>query len=245
MSAHEANYSIRMAYPDYLERARAQTVSCPVYLSGALVAPSAGTVVFYSPTGAELASGSVTITASVATFALAAVDLPATLALGKGYYFVWSLTLGGIGRAFRRDASVVLHAAVPTLTDADLTAVYSDLTRQLASGTTTFESYIQEAWKRIVGRLEGQGVYPDHIVTYWSLREVHVELAYHLIALDFGSSQGGRWLDLAEKHKKEFELAWGRLRFEKADTSAITPANKGVTFMNASPRASWKGFGGL
>ncbi len=130
--------------------------------------------------------------------------------------------------------------------------MYSDLSRQRASTVTSFQAYIDEAWKRILGRLESQGVFPDHVVTSWSLREVHIELTLHLIALDFSSAQGSRWLDLAASHKKEFEMAWNRLKFVKgsgsdgqADGTGLASANRGVTFMNASPRTSWRGFGGL
>lgn len=252
MSTHETQYSVRIAYPDYLERGRTQVVSCPIYRDGGLVAPTAGTVVLYSPGGVEIDSGSIVIAGSMATYSLTGSVLSDVLALGHGYYLVWSLTLASIGRTFRRDAALVLHAAVPTLTDADITAVYSDLARNLASGTTSFQAYIDEAWKRILGRLEGQGVFPDHVVTYWSLREVHAELSLHLISLDFARAQGGRWLELADTHKKEFELAWSRLRFVRgttgssaADGDGLSPANRGVTFLNSSPRASWRGFGGL
>lgn len=251
MSAHETVYSVRVAYPDYLERGRTQTVSISVYRSGALVAPSAGTVALYDPAGNLLDTGSVSVVDSVATYSLTSSVLASTLVLGHGYYLIWTLTLGGLSRAFRRDAALVLHAAVPTLTDADLTSVYSDLSRHLASGTTSFQTYIDEAWKRILGRLESQGVYPDHVVTYWALREVHMELTYSLICMDFARAQGGRWLELADQHKKEFELAWSRLRFERAtstsaaDGDGLHPANKGVTYTNASPCTSWGGRWGI
>jgi len=255
VSSAETVYTVRTPYPDYLVRGRAQTVSLPLYRDGALVAPTASgsTFALLDAAGSEVvAAAAVTVTGSVATRALTAPDLPSTLALGRGYREVWHLVLpDGSTRDYRRDASLVLYAAYPVITDGDLTGVYSDLDRQLKSGTTTFQSYIDEAWKRILGRLEGQGVFPECIVTDWSLREVHMELTLHLICLDCGRAAGGRWLELAAGHKKEFEMAWSRLRFAtstdgaNADGSAMRPANKGVVFLNASPRATWRGFGGL
>lgn len=256
MSAAEAIYSARVAYPDYLVRGRGQTVSLELYRDGALVAPTqtGSTFALLDPSGATVfAAAAVTVTGSVATRALGADSLPSTLALGHGYQEVWHLILPGpVERDIRRDAAIVLHAAYPVVTDADVLAVYSDLARQRASGVTSFQAANDEAWKRILGRLESQGVFPDHIVSSWSLREVHLELTLHLLCLDYARAQGGRWLELAELHKKEFELAWARLRFVKstsstgtADSDTQSPAAKGVTFLNASPRRSWRGFGGL
>ena len=254
MSTAEALYSARIAFPEYLVRGRAQTASLELYRSGALVAPTSGTFALYDPSNTAIVSASaVTITSSIATYPILAASLPSTLALGHGYREEWAL-LGpdGVTRTWRRDAAVVLHAAYPVITDDDLTAVYSNLTDQLSASTTTFQAKIDEAWKRILGRLEMQGVFPEHVVTNWSLREVHLELTYHLIFLDFHGGQGGRWAELADQHKKEFELAWGRLKFVKgtsttgtADSDRMTTPNKGVTYVNASPRTSWRGFGGM
>lgn len=254
MSSGEVVYQVRVAYPDYLQRGRAQVATLPLYLDGALAPPTDGTFTLTSPGGVVVVdAGTVVVTDDIATYPLLAGDIPVTLALGHGYKEDWTLTCAdGVERTFRRDAAVVLYAAYPVVTDADLVAVYSDLARQLRSGTTTFTAYIDEAWKRILGRLESQGVFPEHVVTSWSLREVHCELALHLVCLDCARAQGGRWMDLAVSHKKEFELAWNRLRFVKstsgdglADSDAMRAANKGVTHMNSSPRSTWSGSWGL
>lgn len=255
MSSSETVYTVRAPYPDYLVRGRAQTVSLPLYRDGALAAPTASGSTFAlldSAGGDVVAAAAVTVSGSVASYALDASDLPSSLTLGRGYREVWHLVLpDGSTRDYRRDASLVLYAAYPVITDDDLLGVYSDLGRQLKVGTTTFQGYIEEAWKRILGRLEGQGVFPECIVTDWSLREVHTELTLHLVCLDFGRTAGGRWLELAASHKKEFEMAWSRLRFAtsadgaNADGSAMRPANKGVTFLNASPRTTWRGSWGI
>ncbi len=253
MSNAETSYSARIAYPDLLERARTQTVSLEIYRSGALVAPSSGTFTLYDSASAEIVpAAAVTIAGGIATYSLGASSLPATLALGRGYREAWALVLDGVTRTYHRDAALVLHAAFPVITDADLTGLYSDLDRHLASGTTTFQPKIDEAWKRIVGRLEQMGVLLEHVITSWSLREVHLELTFHLIALDFHRAQGGRWGELAGSHKKEFEIALGRMSFVRgtggtgqADSDDRRAANKGVTYVNASPLTSWRGFGGL
>lgn len=254
MSAAETIYSARLAYPDYLVRGRAQVVSLELYRSGALAAPSSGTFALYSPSTEELvAPSAVTVSGDIATYSLDAADLPSTRSLGHGYYEVWTLLCAdGVTRSFRRDAALVLYAAYPVVTDADLEAVYSDLSDDEGSSFTSFDAKIDEAWKRILGRLEMQGVFPEHVVTSWSLREVHIELTLHLICLDFSRAQEGQWGELAEAHKREFELAWGRMRFTKGrgengnpDGETLHPARPGVVLQNASPRATWSGIGGL
>lgn len=254
MSAGETVYSARVAYPDYLQRGRAQIVSFPLYIDGELAAPAAipeGAFRLYSPDGQLLVEGAVVVTSEIATFSLTAGQLPSTLSFGQGYREEWELTCAdSVRRTFRRDAAVVRYAAYPVVTDGDLLGVYSDLNRQLKAGTTTFQAYIDEAWKRILGRLVSQGVFPEKVVESWSLREVHMELTLHLVCLDCHRASGGRWIDLASTHKKEFEMAWGRLTFKEADGdgnegSSTRHSVPRVVFMNASPRRTWGGFGGL
>lgn len=262
MSSNETIYSARIAFPDYLVRGRAQTVSLELYRNGELAAPTAAgsTFALHRPDGSTevVAASAITVSSSIATYTIAAGSLLSTLSLGHGYRESWTLVRAdGVTHTYYRDAALVLHAAYPVITDADLTAVYSDLSRQRASTVASFQAYIDEAWKRILGRLEMQGVFPEYVVTSWSLREVHLELTLHLVCLDFARAQGSRWLDLAASHKKEFEMAWTRLKFTRgtgadgqADGDAMRVPNKGVTYLNASPRGagrapSWRGFGGI
>lgn len=254
MSAAETVYTVRVAFPNYLQRARRQLVTLPLYRDGALAAPTASgsTFALYSPDGQLLKSGSVSVAASVAGYQLEAADLPSTLNYGHGYREEWTLVCAdGVTRTFRRDAAVVKYAAYPVVTDDDLLGVYSDLKSQLKSGTTTFQAYIDEAWKRILGRLEAQSVFPEKVVTSWSLREVHIELTLYGICMDFHRKAGGRWIELAAAHKKEFEMAWGRLVFTEgddegnADTADSTPGDTGVVYANASPRSTWRGSFGI
>jgi len=253
MSSAETLYSVRVAFPDYLERGRTQTVSLPLYRDGSLAAPTSGTFSLYDQGTETIVTGSVTIASSVATYSISDTDLGSTLSLGHGYREEWELICAdGVTRTYRRDAALVLHAAYPVVTDQDIESVYTDLSRHRGSTVTTWQGYVTEGWKRILGRLEGQGIFPEHIVSSWSLREVHLELVLHLVMLDFSKAQGGRWMELAQAHKREFELAWKRLRFVKAtgddgvaDSDDLFAASKGVVYMNQPPTTSWGGGWGI
>jgi len=243
MSNEETIYTVRQAYPDYLGRGRAQVVSLPIYRDGELAAPSAGTFTLYDQGTTVLETGAVTISGNVAKYSIPAASIPSTLTLGHGYREEWDLTLAdGVTKPFRRDAALVLHAPHPVITDEDIDG-YTDLARQRAADETTWQGYIDEAWKRIIGRLEGQGVFPDRIITSWSLREVHLELTFYLITSDFARTAGGRWTEIAPTHKDAYEQGWDRLRFVKdtsgddiaEDPQKLKPASKGVTFVNSAP----------
>lgn len=250
MASGDTPYTPRHAAPDYIVRESQQIVALEIVLDATAVEPTSGTFELLAPDGSSVASGATVQSSSVATYTIAALSLPSTLSLGGGYREIWALSFDGTPHTFHRDARIVLSSPRPVVADADLLAVYTDLSRHLQSGVSTFRGYRDEAWRRILGRLEAQGVFPEHIVTDWSLREVHLELALHLACLDFSQAQPSRWADLAAHHKKEFEIAWGRLRFRKATSSLAEDGTgqqpaKGVTYMNASPRRSWRGFGGL
>jgi hypothetical protein len=213
MADGETIYSVRVAYSQYLDRGRAQTVRLPLHSGGQLAAPSAGTYSLVDPNGVELQGGPVTVVDKIATFALGA--LSATQGLGYGYREYWTLTMpDGVAHPFRRDAVVIRYPLYPTVTDEDLYAVHSDLRRQRPSTETSWETKRLEAWKRIVGRLEESGNLPNLILTPWSLRESHIDLSIYLIASDLRTGQGGKWETIANDHKREFELAWNRKNWQ-------------------------------
>lgn len=237
-----ASYSVRIAYPQYLQRARDHVVRLPVYVGKSYARPASGTYTLYDTAGNALATGAVDVTEQVPKFALAAAAVPASLVLGYGYREEWELVMpDGTTRVFPRDVVLTRHALYPVLTDDDLIAVYSDLERLRPTRFDSFETYREEAWKRILGRLEARGNMPNLIVTPWSLREVHLDLALYLVTADLRTDARGRWGEIAESHKREFELGFARLRFQYengADVDTQQPA-EATLFSTAPPATSW------
>lgn len=244
MADGETIYAVRIAYPQYLDRGRPQTARLPVYYGSALAAPLAGTYALLDSNGTTLQSGNVAIVDQVATFALEA--LSATQLLGYGYREQWTLTMpDGTVRVFTRDAVVIRNPLYPVVTDEDLFAVYDDLRRQKPSTISSFEVKRNEAWKRILDRLEESGNLPNLIVTPWSLRESHLELSLHLILQDLRTGQQGRWETLALDHKREFEFAWARKKWQYA-TDDVDPGadgtltgGEGTVWATLPPATSW------
>ena len=114
---------------------------------------------------------------------------------------------------------------------------------------TSYQAAIDEAWRQIVGRLVGKGRFPYLILDPWSLREIHLETTFSLIFRDFASSVGeGRYLDLAESHKKTAASAWRQLTFQYDKDHDGRPDGQGkrtsyepVIYLSNAPRGRWGG----
>ena len=247
----EQPYTARIPFPDYLERGRAQLVTLEVYRNGALVAPASGTFSLYDASGvAQVDAASVTISADRAQFSIGSSSLPSSLPVGEGWQEEWSLVFSdGVTRIFRRSAALVLRAVHPVITDADLLACYSDLDDLRPSDSSSYQGPIDEAWRQIIGRLVGRGRFPYLILDAWSLREIHLETTLSLIFRDFASSIGeGRYLDLAESHKKTAASAWRSLSFDydkdhdgKSDGQGKRTSYEPVIYLSNAPRGRWGG----
>ena len=73
MALNDQTYQVRFPLPSLLERGIDTVIKAPVYQSGALVAPSAGTVTIYDDSNtARVSAAAVTITDSVATYTVTA-----------------------------------------------------------------------------------------------------------------------------------------------------------------------------
>jgi len=245
----EAPFTARIPFPDYLERERTQLVTLEVYRDGALEAPSSGTFTLIDASGVEqVSAAAVSVVGSRAQYSISAGTLPATLPLGEGWQGVWSLVFAdGVTREFVRSGALVLRALHPVITDADLLACYSDLDDLRPNDMTSYQAPIDEAWRQIIGRLVGKGRFPYLILDPWSLRTIHLETALSLIFRDFASSVGeGRYLDLAESHKKTAASAWRSLTFQydsnhdgRPDGSGDRKGAEPVIYLSNAPRGRW------
>jgi hypothetical protein len=247
--AWSAPYTARIPFPDYLERNRTQTVKLEVYRDGALAAPSSGTFTLYDDNDEEVVSAAaVTITASVAEYSISAATLPTTQTVGEGWQEEWALVMpDGVTHTFRRSAALVLRTLYPVITDLDLTALYTDLGDLRPDALTSFQGYIDEAWRQVLGRLIARGRFPYLILDPWSLREIHLETTLALIFRDFASSLGqGQYLELAESHKKEASFAWQTLTFQYDEDHDGKPdgerrkAAEPVIYLSNAPRTRWR-----
>ena len=146
----ETLYTARFPYPDEIVRAKAQTIECAVYRDGALVAPASGTVTVYDEGGSEIVdAAAVTVASSIATYAITAAMVPATLSLSDDWAIHWNLTFSsGQVDKFRRAACLVKASLKPVITDADLTDVHTEQGSWISGSTA--QSYIDAGWRYIM-----------------------------------------------------------------------------------------------
>lgn len=213
----ESLYAPRIRLHDVLRRETAVTVELPIYRNNVLVGPTQAHFRLIDPSGNDVITLTVaSIIANVATFTIAASDLPSTLAFGEGYMQHWRLTLAGESYTFRKPTSIARSALYPVISDLDLEAEYSDLASiRPASLGSTYQQYIDEAWIQLIQRIRDLGNLEYLIMSPQSLRSCHKNLTFYLIFKDMDSSGLGeaRYMDLAREHRKNFEYDFKRLTF--------------------------------
>ena len=159
----------------------------------------------------------VVVVAGRATYALAAVTVPATLTLSDRWQERWTLLIGTETLVFWRDAALVLRRLHPVVTDQDLIDLHAELASWWGPGDQTGQPYIDAAWAEIQGRLLGQGRRPELVMSPWSLRTAHLALSLSRAFRDFHASAGaagaGKYKELADGYSVEYEAAWSRLVF--------------------------------
>ncbi len=221
MNPSEVSYSFDMPYPVMLQRGRAAVIKLPCRRDGQLAAPASGTVSLYDPAGTAIISASaVTITDSIATYSISAGTLPATLTLGEAYQLVWELVLAdGTTRTIDQEAAVIRRPLVPVVDDSMLESRYPNLSRDRAASVTTYQQWIDEAWKEIIGKLISEGRLPYLIKSGWAFRTAHIDKALSLFFRAAGKSQGerGNYLELARIHEAAWESAWKAINFTTDD----------------------------
>mgnify|MGYP003147457114 FL=1 len=204
-------YSHSHGLPDFIVRAKTQTLECPVYSGSTLTAPSSGTVTIYEGSTVLVDAAAVTITADIAIYSLSAATIPTTLSLSDNWLIVWELVIGGETHTFQRTAALVRRELHPVVTPADVSALHQDASSLLASGQTLAD-FLDQAWDMLQRRLLAVGRRPYLVLSDFALFDSHRHLAAYLLFNDAASSVGdGRWSEMAEHHLDRYEQEWSRL----------------------------------
>ena len=246
-------YSPRLRIPELLERAKGQTTELEIYRDGAQVVPTLATYSLVRPDNIYIVEGgSPAISESgTLTYTHTSGQLPATLPLGEGYIQEWSVTISGEVFEFRRMTSMVLKRLYPVITDLDLTSTYSDLESIRPSSLSSYQKYIDEAWYTLINRLRTESSGYEYLVlSPVALRASHLELSLFYIFRDFHSSLGqtnGRYLDLAEMHKKAYAVEWSSVNWiydENHSGRADDPDNRksrlSTIYLNGPPASRFR-----
>jgi len=210
-------FAPQIKIPELLEKGKAQTSELPIYRDGQLVAPTDVRYTLYDPTNKKLVDNAVATYPGNIPQYTHATGLLNDSQLGEGYLQEWAVTIGGRVYTFRRMAAVVLRRLYPVVSDADLTATYSQLADLRPSSLTSYQTYIDEAWYTLMQRLRTEGGGLEYLVmSAEAFRGAHQNLALYYVFRDFHSSLGqsnGRYLDLANEHYRQYNNEWKQINF--------------------------------
>lgn len=211
--------SIAQSLPYFLERAKTQTISAPLYTAGALVAPTqaGSTVSVFDESGTAIVSAAaVTVTGSIATYQISAATLPATLSLSSRWRVRWSLIVSGEAHTFEVEAHLCRTVWYPTIVESDITTdSHPELASLRPSGATSWASHIDAAGEDIQRMLLADERRPYLVLSQWSLWEPHRLKALTRIfrALSVQTGPGSRYDALANQYAEDFRTAWAGLKF--------------------------------
>jgi len=225
-------YSAQIRHVEILQRNVNQTTSISVYRDNALVIPTEAKYTLISPNGDKIVDSAVASVADngVVSYPHTASQLPTSKQLGEGYIQEWWIKIDGVAHTFRRMSALVLRRLYPTVSDIDLTAIYTDLEEVRPSSITSYQKYIDDAWYQILRKIRNKGMGYEYLVmSADSFYEAHRHLALYLIFRDFHSSLGqsnGRYLDLAQEHQRNFLQEFDSINFIYDEEHTNKPADK-------------------
>lgn len=215
----------RFLGPDVLERGRPNTLTCPLWASGAVVQASAGTITIYDRSGAVVVTATLTGLPGTASYTYTP---PSTLQRSLGWRVEWVLTIAGVERVFQNDAALARVTLAPVITDVDLYRRASSLDPSRAHcihSETTFQDKIDEAFATIQTRLLQDSRRPHLIISASALRQVEIELTLGMIYEDFGQRLNEAYRQIAVDFYAAYEREWGRLSFVYDPSDDGAPAN--------------------
>ena len=218
MSTTDTLYSARFLSPTLIERGRDNLVKAAVYRSGALAAPSSGTVTVYESGTAIVDGAAVTVSGSIAQYTITAATI-ASLALDDGWRIEWSLVMpDGVTHVFRNDAALCRRRLYPVVSDLDLFRSHPDLdpshSASLVASGTNFQDFLDEAWAIIQLRLLNRGNRPNLVMSPSSFRGVHLYMTLELVFRHFATTAGdGKWEALASSYQDKADQSWSDLNF--------------------------------
>lgn len=140
----------------------------------------------------------------------------------------WSSTITGelAQIVFTRPVYLVREVLHAVITDADLTALHSDLGDLRDPDQGTFQVQREDAFIVLQKWLIQKGNRPQLIVDDWQLRDVHRYLSLENVFRDFASSVGdGRYRELADHYRAKAtdEFASLSLTYDFDESGGVDP----------------------
>jgi len=232
----------RFPLPDMIERGADNTLRCPLYDSGGVVAPTGATVTITDAGGTvQVSAAAATITSNVATYTYSPAG---TLQLGEGWLVQWSLVTTAYGTiAARNDAMLVRTRMICPISVDDLWPLEPSLQPsgsdpQTAMSSTDFDLKLEEAWIQVQNRIMAMGRRPYLVVGANALREVTQFQALEMVFRGLETRLPNAYADKATRYHVLLEEAWTRARLTYDETDDGRPD---LGRRAARPSALWIG----
>lgn len=217
MAGAEIEYTFGIRAPIWFARGRDNTSKLPVSLDGAVVEPDSATYSLKDRVGNEISAPVATIGGDfIATVTVPSADLPATLAMGEGYFEVWTITLGGVERTSRRSVVLGNIEMHPPVAEFDLVSgEYPDILHDVSGFAEDLQGYMDAAWAYCTRQLAKRGDFPDLLcepsdIYDWHRQET-LERAFRSL---FKTQNNDRYFTLWQHHLAEARKEKEGLRFQ-------------------------------
>ncbi len=207
-------YSARFRGPTLIEQNKSQTVSVALEKGGS--APTVASAKFYLyDSGGNLIIDGQTATESGGTVSgtVAAGDTSGKT-LGPSWLVRFDVVIGGKTYRFNNDGCLCVARLYPPIGQTDLVNRHSDVANLLASGVTSCQQYIDDAWSDVTNRMYSEQSYFWRLRTPSAFRNVMFARSLALIFRDYATllNAGDRYMQLSDYYEQQYERAYSKLR---------------------------------
>jgi len=207
-------YSARFRGPTLIEHNKSQTVSLDIEQAGSSPTLTSGTFYLYDAGGSAIVDAqAATIAGGTISGTVASSDTSGKT-LGPSWLVRFDVIIGGKTYRFNNDACLCVARLYPPIGQTDLVNRHSDVANLLASGVTSCQQYIDDAWSDITNRMYSEQVYFWRLRTPSAFRNVMFARSLALIFRDYATllNAGDRYMQLSDYYEQQYERAYSKLR---------------------------------
>ncbi len=246
MAITDTLYAPSRQAPLLLVRAQAQTIKAPVRhgSTGALQAPSAGTVTIERADGSELVSGAaVTVSSSIATYTLTP---SASETLGAGWSAYWDLTMTDGHLIWQEEAYLCEYVPPCVISAHDLYGVVPELKHRIPEaqgpdGTDEgWQPQIDMAYYELIQALIDDARKPWLIRSVTAYRRWLLARAVQIAVDSIPATMGDHWSEASKKAHFAMVAARSEMRVQySSDSPGVRRAGSPVIRLSPAGRPSW------
>ena len=210
-------------------KAAAETLSLKVYEDGSAATLSNASYVLYDQGTTEKATGDITPSQNELSVSVASTVFPVVL---KNCRIKWTFTVSSTEYVFQNLFHVVSTKLVNPVIQSDLEENHPQLSDELWSGETNFQTQIDKAFEKVRDKIISLEIYPHQTVDAEQLKGVIEWKALEIIFFDFIRETGDIWDYRYQEAKANFEAEFSTLNlmYDTGDDSVIDTGKRANYF---------------